>query len=316
MADTDPAQAPSQKEFRKLLEHCRVDMASASSWTECETRVELPGMADSAGAKAALQAGVERLAKLQEKLYPQRRWAVLIVFQAMDAGGKDGTIKHVMSGVNPQGVHVTSFKPPGPEELAHDFLWRVSKALPARGMIGIFNRSHYEEVLVPRVKPELLEAQHLPAEVVGGKHFWEHRLESIAEFERHLARQGTVILKFFLNISKDEQRLRLLARLEDKSKTLEVQPRATWTTGSGGAISCTPTRPSIAGDGDQACALVRDPGRSTSRWRGCWSWRRSANDGGARPAPAQANRKARGADRRGAAAAGRGLGCERSKGSS
>jgi PPK2 family polyphosphate:nucleotide phosphotransferase len=218
MADTHLTQAPSHKAVRKVLDRFRVDSGKGFALAEFATRFELPGMADKEGAKAALQAGVERLAKLQDKLYPQQRWAVLIVFQAMDAGGKDGTIKHVLSGVNPQGVHVTSFKPPGPEELAHDFLWRVSKALPARGMIGIFNRSQYEEVLVTRVKPELLEAQRLPAELVGGKHFWEHRLESIAGFERHLAREGTVILKFFLNISKEEQRLRLLARMEEKSK--------------------------------------------------------------------------------------------------
>jgi PPK2 family polyphosphate:nucleotide phosphotransferase len=161
---------------------------------------------------------VIRLAKLQDKLYAQANWSVLIVLQAMDAGGKDSTIKHVMSGVNPQGVHVTTFKPPGPEELAHDFLWRISKALPARGMIGIFNRSHYEDVLVPRVYPHLLEPQRLPAAVVGGKHFWEHRLESIAAFERHLARQGTVILKFFLHISREEQKKRFLDRLDDPAK--------------------------------------------------------------------------------------------------
>jgi len=218
MADKHSTQTPSEKDTRKVAERFRVDSGKRFTLADYPTRAELSGMADEAGAKLALRAGVERLAKLQEKLYVDGRWAVLIVFQAMDAGGKDGTIKHVMSGVNPQGVHVTSFKPPGPDELVHDFLWRVNKVLPARGMIGIFNRSHYEEVLVPRVKPELLEAQHLPAEVVGGKHFWEHRLESIADFERHLARQGTVILKLFLNISKDEQRRRLLARLDDKSK--------------------------------------------------------------------------------------------------
>ena len=162
MADTRPTLAPGRKEVRKLLERFRVDSGEHFALKNCETRLDLPGMKELQAAKAALHAGVDRLTELQDKLYAQATWSLLIVLQAMDAGGKDSTIKHVMSGVNPQGVHVTSFKVPGPEELAHDFLWRVSKALPARGMIGIFNRSQYEEVLVPRVYPRLLEAQHLP----------------------------------------------------------------------------------------------------------------------------------------------------------
>ena len=218
MADTKSTRGLSGKEVRHLLERFRVESGKHFVLNKCETRVSVPGMADTMAAKAALQAGVDHLTKLQDKLYAQATWSLLIVLQAMDAGGKDSTIKHVMSDVNPQGVHVTSFKPPGPEDLAHDFLWRVSKALPARGMIGIFNRSQYEEVLVPRVYPQLLEAQHLPIEVVSHKHFWEHRLESIADFERHLARQGTAIVKFFLHISREEQRKRLLTRLEDPRK--------------------------------------------------------------------------------------------------
>ena len=165
-----------------------------------------------------LQEGIARLAEQQELLYAGATWSLLIVFQAMDAGGKDSTIKHVMSGINPQGVAVTSFKAPGPEERAHDFLWRVSGALPARGMIGIFNRSHYEEVLVTRVHPDLLDTQALPASLRGGPTFWERRLEDIAGFERHLTRQGTVVLKFFLNVSQDEQKRRLMARLDDPAK--------------------------------------------------------------------------------------------------
>jgi len=168
-------------------------------------------------ADALLAASVDRLAELQEKLYAHGSWSVLCVFQAMDAAGKDGAIKHVLSGVNPQGVHVTSFKAPSAEELAHDFLWRCVRALPPRGHIAIFNRSHYEEVLTVRVHAELLENQRLPRAVVSPK-IWRERLEAIADFERMLARQGTIILKFFLNVSKGEQRRRLLERLEDPAK--------------------------------------------------------------------------------------------------
>jgi hypothetical protein len=142
---------------------------------------------------------------------------MLCVLQAMDAAGKDSTIKHVMSGVNPQGVQVTSFKAPGSDALAHDFLWRANRALPARGHIGIFNRSHYEEVLVVRVHPEILHKQQLPQELLGKK-LWDQRLEAIAAFERHLARQGTVVLKFFLNLSREEQKRRFLDRLNEPDK--------------------------------------------------------------------------------------------------
>src|SRR3954466_10876035 len=173
-------------------------------------------------AKAMLASGVERLSALQEKLHAQNQWAVLAIFQAMDAAGKDGAIKHVMSGINPQGCQVHAFKVPSQEEIGHDFLWRIAKALPERGRIGIFNRSHYEEVLVARVHPEILERQHLPKAVLGKK-IWDERYRSIRHFESHLARNGTLILKFFLNVSKEEQRKRFLARLDEPAKRWKFQ---------------------------------------------------------------------------------------------
>jgi PPK2 family polyphosphate:nucleotide phosphotransferase len=200
----------------KLIKHFRIDkpekfrLADFDPGDTCGLDIE------KADAKAMLADGVERLAALQEKLYAQDRWAVLAVFQAMDAAGKDGAIKHVMSGVNPQGVQVHAFKAPSHEELDHDFLWRVAKALPERGRIGIFNRSHYEEVLVVRVHPEFLARQRLPA--AATKDIWDARFKSIREFERHLARNGVLVLKFFLHVSKEEQRQRFLARLEEPAK--------------------------------------------------------------------------------------------------
>src|SRR5215217_2421693 len=173
--------------------------------------------ADKARLKEALATGVTALAELQDKLYAQDKWAVLLIFQAMDAAGKDGAIEHVMSGVNPQGCQVHSFKVPSAEELDHDFLWRIAKALPERGRIGIFNRSHYEDVLVVRVHPEFLARQRLPQSLLD-KDIWDHRFKSIREFERHLARNGVLILKFFLHVSKEEQRQRFLARLEEPAK--------------------------------------------------------------------------------------------------
>jgi PPK2 family polyphosphate:nucleotide phosphotransferase len=168
-------------------------------------------------AKKILQNNLSQLMRAQELLAASGSHAVLIVLQAMDAAGKDGIVKHVMSGVNPQGCHVTSFKQPSPEELDHDFLWREAKALPGRGKIGIFNRSHYEEVLVTKVHPELLEKQHLPSEQFGKK-FWKQRYQDINAFERRLTRSGTLILKFFLHISKETQKERFLERLEDPQK--------------------------------------------------------------------------------------------------
>jgi PPK2 family polyphosphate:nucleotide phosphotransferase len=168
-------------------------------------------------AKALLDAGVKRLSDLQERLYAEGRWSILIILQAMDAAGKDSVIEHVMSGINPQGCQVTSFKAPSPRELQHDFLWRTTCALPERGRIGIFNRSYYEEVLVVRVHPELLAKQGLPAEMTTGD-VWRDRFESIRNFERHLARNGTVIFKFMLHVSKDEQRRRFLERIDQPDK--------------------------------------------------------------------------------------------------
>lgn len=172
---------------------------------------------DKREAKLLLEYGVARLTDLQERLYASDRWSVLIVLQAMDAAGKDSAIKHVMSGLNPQGVEVYSFKQPSQEELDHDFLWRTARRVPERGRIGIFNRSHYEEVLVVRVHPEILARQKLP-DRLGGRGLWQRRFESIRGFERHLANSGTRILKFFLNVSREEQRKRFLDRIEEPGK--------------------------------------------------------------------------------------------------
>jgi PPK2 family polyphosphate:nucleotide phosphotransferase len=168
-------------------------------------------------AKDLLAEGTKRLSALQERLWAQDRWAVLAIFQAMDAAGKDGVIKHVMSGINPQGCQVFSFKAPTPHELDHDFMWRSTLCLPERGRIGIFNRSYYEEVLVVRVHEELLARQRIPRELIT-KDIWAQRFEDIRAFERYLARNGTLILKFFLNLSKEEQRQRFLAQLDDPAK--------------------------------------------------------------------------------------------------
>ena len=190
------------------------------------------GSEDKPRAKEALAMGVEALAQLQDMLYAQDRWAVLLIFQAMDAAGKDGTIKHVMSGVNPQGCQVYSFKAPSSEELDHDFLWRCMKYVPQRGRIGIFNRSYYEETLVVRVHPEFLERQTLPPELVT-KDIWKERFRDIRNFERYLTRNGVVILKFFLHVSKGEQKRRFLERLEKPEKNWkfsasDIKERAFW----------------------------------------------------------------------------------------
>jgi PPK2 family polyphosphate:nucleotide phosphotransferase len=187
---------------------------------------------DKAGAKALLGQATEQLAALQDRLYADDRYAILLIFQAMDAAGKDSTIKHVMSGVNPQGCQVTSFKHPSAEALEHDFLWRHQAHLPERGRIGIHNRSWYEEVLVVRVHPEILKAQRLPEPVVT-KRVWDNRLSDIAAYERYLSRQGTVILKFFLHLSKEEQRRRFLERIERPEKNWkfslgDIRERGFW----------------------------------------------------------------------------------------
>lgn len=168
-----------------------------------------------------LAENIEKLSGLQSKLYAQDKYSVLIIFQAMDAAGKDGTIKHVMSGINPQGCQIFSFKQPSPEELDHDYLWRINRCLPERGRIGIFNRSHYEDVLIARVHPEIVLSAKLPSvsgpeDITPG--FWKKRYRQINDFERYLHENGTVVIKFFLNVSKEEQKKRFLARLEDESK--------------------------------------------------------------------------------------------------
>ena len=187
---------------------------------------------DKAKAQELLQQGVQLLEHLQQKLYAQDRWGLLVIFQAMDAAGKDSAIKHVMSGVNPQGCEVHSFKAPSAEELDHDYLWRAHKAVPERGYIGIFNRSYYEEVLVVRIHEEILKAQKLPPELFT-KDIWEQRYKDINAFERYLTRNGMVIRKFFLQVSKKEQKKRLLERLEDPAKNwkfskADLKERACW----------------------------------------------------------------------------------------
>ena len=196
------------------------DPADTGHWRSKESATE------------ALQQGIARSAELQDKLYAQDSWALLLIFQAMDAAGKDGIIKHVMSGINPQGCQVFSFKAPSDLELQHDFLWRTTRDLPERGHIGIFNRSYYEEVLVVRVHPEIFKSQKTPPSLVGKK-IWEERFEDIRCFERHMARSGTAIRKFFLHVSKKEQKNRFLARLEEPEKNwkfsaADIRERQCW----------------------------------------------------------------------------------------
>jgi PPK2 family polyphosphate:nucleotide phosphotransferase len=194
-----------------------------TAWLEAE---------DKPRAKESLQVGVQALAELQDMLYAQDRWAVLLIFQAMDAAGKDSAIKHVMSGVNPQGCQVVAFKEPSTEDLEHDYLWRCSKHLPERGRIGIFNRSYYEEVLVVRVHEGLLQKQKLPPELIT-KHLWEDRFRDIRGFERYLSNNGVLIRKFFLHVSRKEQKKRFLERIDKPEKhwkfsAADVRERAYW----------------------------------------------------------------------------------------
>lgn len=193
---------------------------------------ETRGLDSKEKAADLLQRNLALMTDLQDKLYAQDQWAVLLIFQAMDAAGKDGVIKHVFSGVNPQGCEVSSFKQPSAEELDHDFLWRTTKRLPARGHIGIFNRSYYEEVLVVRVHQEFLAKQHLPPKLIS-KNIWKERFEDICDLESYLTRNGMVIRKFFLNVSKEEQRQRFLKRLEEPEKNwkfseADVRERQCW----------------------------------------------------------------------------------------
>ncbi|MBV8033439.1 ADP-polyphosphate phosphotransferase [Roseateles sp.] len=180
--------------------------------------VVAPLYSDKADYEAQLAGHIQRLSELQNLLYAHNRYALLLIFQAMDAAGKDGVIKHVMSGVNPQGCQVFSFKHPSAQELDHDFLWRTTQCLPERGRIGIFNRPYYEEVLIVRVHPEILAAQSLPREATRAPRIWSERFESINGIERHLHRNGTRVVKFFLHLSREEQRQRFLARLDDPAK--------------------------------------------------------------------------------------------------
>jgi|SRR5579862_2247916 len=199
--------------------HCRVKRGRVSMkrYDAADT-----GSIRKTKAERLLAHGVERLAEQQNLLYAEHRWGLLVILQGMDAAGKDSTIKHVMSGVNPQGCSVHSFKKPTSEELSHDFLWRTVQALPARGYIGIHNRSHYEEVIVTRVHPELLAPEALPPSAMRG--IWTRRFRDINRFERHLVDNGTIVLKFFLHISKDEQRKRFLDRLEEPEKFWKFEP--------------------------------------------------------------------------------------------
>ncbi len=209
-------------------------------------------------AKELLEQSIAEMAELQDKLYAQDCWALLLIFQAMDAAGKDGAIKHVMSGVNPQGCQVYAFKAPSSEELNHDFLWRTSRVLPERGHIGIFNRSYYEEVLVVRVHRDILKNERMPKSLIG-KNLWQDRFEDIGNFERYLSRNGVVVRKFFLNVSKKEQKRRFLERLETPEKNwkfsaADVHERECW---------------------DDYMKAYEESPRTTSGIRGWWLPRRS-----------------------------------------
>jgi PPK2 family polyphosphate:nucleotide phosphotransferase len=201
---------------RRLSRPYRVDNGRKFRLADVDT-ADTEGIESKEQARDYLQAGVARLKEMQDMLYAQDRWALLLIFQAMDAAGKDGTIEHVMSGVNPQGCQVFSFKGPSSEELDHDFLWRTTKCLPERGRIGIFNRSYYEEVLVVRVHPEYLEGQKLPPSLVGPD-IWKERYEDINAFERYVTRNGILVRKFFLHVSKKEQKRRFQSRLDEPEK--------------------------------------------------------------------------------------------------
>ncbi|MGA0997293.1 MAG: polyphosphate kinase 2 family protein [Vulcanococcus sp.] len=228
-----------ERELSQVLTQChhltrpyRIDSGDGFRLNQIDPGDTLDLPSDKKAAREALEQGVQMLSELQQRLYAQNKWAVLLIFQAMDAAGKDGTIKHVMSGVNPQGCQVTSFKAPSALDLDHDYLWRANQALPERGRIGIFNRSYYEETLVVRVHPELLAKQSLPPDLVGPK-LWKQRFEDIRHYERYLSRNGVVVLKFFLHLSKEEQKRRFLQRLERPEKNwkfsaADIRERGFW----------------------------------------------------------------------------------------
>ena len=273
-------------------------------WAQTEEMEELGKDALKERARQILDQNLADLAQAQELLYADDRYSVLIVLQAMDAAGKDGTIKHVMSGVNPQGCQVFSFKKPSAEELDHNFLWRYMRCLPERGRIGIFNRSYYEDVLVVKVHPELLAAQRLPG-AMHGKKFWQRRYQDINAFERHLVRNGTVILKFFLNVSKEEQKRRFLERLDRPEKnwkfsSADLAERAHWGRLHAGVLGLP------VGDEHQVGPLVRGPGRSQVGRQGRRRRRHHHHDPVAGPeVPRGDRRAARGPGRSQATAPGR-----------
>lgn len=219
------------KYLADIAEQYRITDGSGFRLKDCDP-AETGGVDSKEEGELLLQHGTERLIDLQDKLFAQDRWALLLIFQAMDAAGKDGAIKHVMSGVNPQGCEVHSFKAPSVEELDHDYLWRAHKAAPPRGKIGIFNRSYYEEVLIVRVHESILQGQKLPEELVT-KEIWDERYEDMNAFERYLGRNGVAVVKFFLHLSKKEQKRRFVARLEDARKNWkfsmdDIKERARW----------------------------------------------------------------------------------------
>lgn len=226
----DKTSQPLARQLKQYVDPFRVDGTKEFHLKFHKTNEK--GDLDKDSAKKIIDDNRDRLRDLQEKLYAQDNWSVLLIFQGMDAAGKDSAIEHVMSGINPQGCQVYSFKQPSSKELDHDFMWRTTKSVPERGRIGIFNRSYYEEVLVVRVHPEILEKQKIPRELVT-KNIWRERFEDIAAFEKYLARNGTLILKFFLNVSKEEQRQRFLDRLEEPAKNwkfslADVSERKLW----------------------------------------------------------------------------------------
>jgi PPK2 family polyphosphate:nucleotide phosphotransferase len=220
------------KHAARLLDRYRVTDGRGFRLKDYDPADNGGGIFDPKDADKRLADGVARLSDLQTALYADDRWSLLLVLQAMDAAGKDGTVKHVMTGVNPAGISVSSFKQPGPEDLMHGFLWRVHAQAPARGHIAIFNRSHYEDVLITRVHPELLDHLKLP-DAVRAKKFWKHRLADIANFEDYLAHQGTLVLKIFLHLSRDEQKRRFLKRIEEPAKnwkfsSADIKERDYW----------------------------------------------------------------------------------------
>jgi len=212
-----------EMKFAKIVKHCRIDKPQHFKLADHNPAERFGLSTDIEDVKAILAEGIARIEELQQRLYAHGQWCVLLVLQGMDAAGKDGVIKHVMSGINPQGCEVHAFKAPSTEELEHDFLWRTGRDVPARGRIGIFNRSHYEEVLVVRVHPELLKQQNLPRSATD-KNIWKHRFKEIRAFERHLSRNGMLVLKFYLRISKEEQRKRFLSRLDEPFKRWKFSP--------------------------------------------------------------------------------------------